>query len=166
MGVLNMLNTMKIMFTLFMNDWKNLVVLALIMVSALIVFLGALKPFVFNKIKNKSLRGSILFFSSIALSFGAVAVAFWIKDWNFNYYWLASAGFSIWTIVIYQLYEYTRLRSLIEMVGKFFWNKIFAVATKEDVADLKKELNTVFDEVAKDTKKKVKTAHDKELDNV
>ncbi len=153
---------------MFFNDWQNLLLIAFIMVSALIVFLEAMKPVLFNRIANKNLRGSALFFASIFLAFGFTAVAFWVKDWNFDYYlWVASL-FSLWTIVVYAFYEYTRLRSLIEMIGGFAWNKIFSIFRKEN-ANVKEEINLALNELTKVTKKQVKsvaTKHDKELDNV
>jgi cytochrome c biogenesis factor len=155
---------------MFFNDWQNLLSIAFIMVSALIVFLGALKPFLFNKIPNKNLRGSALFFSSILLSFVFTAGAFWVKDWNFDYYlWVASL-FSLWTIVVYALYEYTRLRALIELIGGFAWNKILGIFRKDN-ANVKEELNSALTELTAITKKEtkavaVKVKHDNELDNV
>jgi cytochrome c biogenesis factor len=152
------------MFDIFFGSPKYFIAVAFVMVSALIVFLGSLKPIVFDKIKNKNLRGTVLFFSSIFLSFVATALAFWIKDWDFNYYIYASVLFSAWTIVIYGLYEYTRLRLVIEKVGKIAWSKIFGEKEK----DLANELNAVIEEMTKQTQKQLKTKkskHDKDLDN-
>lgn len=151
------------MIDIFFNDWQYLVTVAVIMVSALIVLLGSLKPFVFDKIKNKDLRGTALFFSSIVLSFATTAVVFWIKDWNFVYYVYASAGFSVWTIFVYSLYEYTRLRKLIDWIGSIALEKFFGVL-KNNPKKVKDELNVALNDLAKATKKVVK--HDKELDNV
>lgn len=157
---------LKQMFSIFFNDWENLLMIAFIMVSALIVFLGAMKPVLFNKIENKNLRGTALFFSSILLSFVATALAFWIKDWNFDYYFWASGAFSVWTIVVYALYEYTRLRSLIEWVGTIAIEKFFGIIGKGKAEKVKEELNLALNELANTTKNKAKSVEvksDKEL---
>lgn len=154
------------MFSIFFNDWENLLTIAFIMVSALIVFLGAMKPVLFNKIKNKNLRGTALFFSSVLLSFGATALAFWIKDWNFDYYLWASFAFSVWTIFVYSLYEYTRLRSFIEWVGSLTIKKFLGIIGKGEVEEVKEELNVALNELTKTTKSKAKSVEvkaDKEL---
>lgn len=158
------------MFDIFFSDPQFFVLVAVAMVSALIVFLGALKPYVFDKIPNKTVRGSALFFSSIVLSFVVVAIAFWVKDWNFGYYIYASGAFSIWTIFVYSLYEYTRLRKFIHWLGKLVWAKVLPIFRKGDTDEIKKELDKAIEEMTKEAKKKAKglgkTKHDKELDNV
>ena len=158
------------MFDIFFSDPRFFVLVAVAMVSALIVFLGAIKPYVFDKIPNKTVRGSALFFSSILLSFITVAIAFWVKDWNFGYYIYASAGFSVWTVFVYSLYEYTRFRKFIHWIGELVWAKIVPIFRKGDKEEIKKELEKALEEMKKEAKKNgkgiAKAKHDKELDNV
>lgn len=154
------------MFDIFFNDPVYFVLVAFAMVSALIVFLGALKPYLFDKIPNKNIRGSALFFSSILLSFVATAFAFWIKDWNFDYYLYASSAFSVWTIFVYSLYEYTNLRTFIHWLGKLVWAKFLPIFRKTEKEEIKKELEKAIEEVTKEAKKVAKQKdkiQDKEL---
>lgn len=147
---------------IFFKDWGNFLLLAFVMSSAIIVFLGFLKPLLFNKIPNKNLRKSALGLASIALSFASVAVAFWVKAWNFDYYVWTSVFFSMWTIVTYWLYETSNLRTLIHKVGSFFIAKIFGVDFTK--GSIKKELETAIKDTKTFAKKEVK--HDKDLNNL
>lgn len=158
------------MVNIFLADWLNISIIAFIMVSALIVFLGFLKPFTFDKIKNKYVRKTSLYFSSIVLSFALTAVTFWVKDWNFVYYWIASGGFAVYTVFVYSLYEGTNLKPLVHFVGGKVWDRITGIKISGNKDELKQELNTILDDLTKSTKntlgvEKKTIKHDKELDN-
>lgn len=153
---------------IFFKDPWFFMSFAIIMVTSLIVLVGAFKLKVLNKIENKEVRGTLSFFSSIVASFVFVAIAFWVKDWKFDYYVWTSVLFSCFTIVAYGLYEYTRLRKLIALIGKWVWKRIMHISAKEE-KEFKEELNVALEELTAKTKKELKKGvvkHDRELDNV
>ena len=57
-------------------QWQDLAVIGAIMVSAIIVFIGILKPLVFNRIPWQPLRKFVLSFANVFFSFVATALYF------------------------------------------------------------------------------------------
>lgn len=156
-------------FNIFMSNPWDYVLLAFIMVSALIVFLGLIKPVVFDKIPNKYVRKSALALASVALSFASVAVAFWVRGFNYDYYWIVGGGFSCITIITYWFYENTNLRTGIHKIGTFVLKKLTGLNVT-NIKELKKELKKIspmVEEEAKvtlvDTAAKAVAKVDKEL---
>ena len=156
--------------------WRELAVAGAIMVSTIIVFMGILKPLVFNRIPYKAVRKSALAFSNIFLSFVATAIYFVIRDINWELYVLASLVTSVACIVTYWLYENTHLREGIHKVGELAIDKIAYVAklalsgknTKTIDAEIKKateELKATAKAELKLHPKKSKNK-DKELENL
>ena len=147
---------------------QGILVCGLIMVSAIIVAIGLLKPLLFNKIKNKHIRGSVIAFTNVAACFGTVLVYFLLNGISFEYYIAAAVSLSVSCIVIYWLYEFTRLRSLIEVIGTIVLRKVlkvslFALST-EDVEAVKTELQKTGAELKAHAKKELKkAAEDKDL---
>lgn len=134
-------------FSIFMTDPWSFVLLAFIMVSALIVFIGLfVKPLMKEFVANDDLRGSLLALSSIVMSFVSVAIAFLIHDWNFEYYLWVSAGFSVWTVFVYWLYENTKMRKGIHWLGSFVLKK-FTGLSVTSFAELKTALKNMKKEV-------------------
>lgn len=144
------MKTIKTIFSIFMSDPMSFVLLAFIMVSALIVFVGLfIKPLMRKFISNDALRGSLLALSSIAMSFASVAVTFWVHDWNFAYYLWVSCAFSVWTVFVYWLYENTHLREGIHWLGSFILKKFSGVDVK-NLSDIKMLLKKVEPEITKE----------------
>lgn len=114
-------------YNYFMQNLETMIPMVIIMMSTLIVFMGMLKPILFNKVSNKDLRGMLLFFTSIALSFASVAVTFLIKQYDFTYYWICGVFYSGGVIVMYAIYEHTPLRPSIHSIGSFVVEKLFGV---------------------------------------
>lgn len=136
------------------------------MVCAVIGFLGFIKPFTFDHIKNKYVRKTSLYFASIVFAFAATAIAFWVKDWNFVYYWLAGAGMACATIIVYSLYEGTNLKLVVDNVNSRTWEKWLGIKAK-NVEELKEGINSLLSDLSlANPKKAVEKKHDKELENL
>ena len=156
----------------YLADWENLLMLGVIMVSAITVLVGILKPLLFNKIKWKPLRRSCLAFTNIGLCFGAVAVLFAVEHYDYSTYLHTAIAMSIFSILWYWIYENTCLRDLIATIGKFTLKKAYDVAKKvfdkKDVQELENEIVLAVEEIKEKTKKEIKssakkTKVDKEL---
>lgn len=140
------MENVKTIFSIFMTDPMSFVILAFIMVSALIVFLGLWKPLLKKYITNEKIRRAVLGFASIGLSFASVAVTFWVHDWNYKYYVWTSCGFAVWTVFVYWLYESTSLRDAIHWLGSFILKKFTGLEVK-NFSDLKTFLKDLTPEV-------------------
>lgn len=163
----------KNIINIFMSDPMSFLLLAFIMVSALIVFLGIWKPFFKKFIPNEKLRRAVLAFLSVFLSFASVAITFWVNDWNFDYYVWVGCAFSVWTVFVYWLYESTSLRDGIHFLGSFILKKLSGVDVKTlgDLKNLLKKLKPeiveaaepVFNETVSKSSDYVKSKVDDEL---
>ena len=163
---------MLVYFELFSQD---ILVSVVIMTSAIIAAIGLLKPILFNKIKNENIRGAALAFSSVAASFLAALVFFLIKGWEFKYYTAAALALAGCTILTYWLYEFSRFRNLIKLIGTLALNRIIKTAcfaaTNDDVNAVKAELKKAGEELKSHTKTELKKAAttyktDKDLKNL
>jgi hypothetical protein len=133
------------MVNLFCQNYKVLLTAGVIMVSALIVLIGVLKPILFNKITCKPLRGFLLSFTNIALGFGFVAGAFWLKEISFDYYWFTATAFCVFSVFVYWCYEnLTQARAGIHKLGSFVWKKI-GIYIQHKVNKIVQGLNDVND---------------------
>jgi hypothetical protein len=155
-----MLKNIETWFRLNQANYQDIIVCGLIMVSAIIVAIGLLKPLIFNKIKNKNLRGSVIALTNVVACFLTVFVYFLINGIGFDFYVLAATSLSCLSIIVYHLYEYTRLRDLIGLIGNIALRKvakfsIFAL-TEEDVEAVKAEAKKVGQELKIETKNKLK----------
>jgi hypothetical protein len=113
------------MVNLFCINYKTLITAGVLMASMLIVLIGCLKPLLFNKISNKHLRGFLLSLTNVVGAFVFVAVAFWVKEINFTYYWFTAICFCIFTVFLYWAYEnLTQARAGIHKLGVFMWRKL------------------------------------------
>ena len=158
-------------FNVVLADPLKYLTMAVIMVSALIVFLGLIKPYVFDKIPNKYARKTALGFASIGLSFACVAICFAIEEYDFAYYLLASGVFSFFTIIVYWFYEFTNLRTLIHWVGSFVLQKFTGLQVNnfkelkqvliKVKPELEKEVQEALEAEAKSALKKVDTELEK-----
>ena len=170
-----MLNNLKAMLSFFGANYSDIIVCVVIMVSAIIVAIGILKPILFNKITNKHVRKAALAFSNVAACFLAALVYFLVRDWNFDYYVLASIALSVSCIVTYWLYENTNLRGLIGLIGNIVLRKMLNVGlfalTTDDVNAVQKELKNTSTLLKGQTKVELKKAatkirEDKDLRNL
>jgi hypothetical protein len=139
------------------------------MVSAIIVIIGILKPFLFNKIKCKQARKSALAFTNVFLSFCATAIYFLIRDINWELYWLASLITSVACIITYWLYENTCLRNAIQKlitlaIDKFAKIAKMAVYNAEAKA-IEAEVKKAFAELKTTAKNEIKTTAKKSVKN-
>lgn len=140
------------MVNLFCANHETLLTAGIIMASMIIVLIGALKPFLFNKIKNHHLRGSLLSLTNLLMCCGMVALAFWRKHISFDYYWFTAFCFCCFCIVLYWAYEnLTQARAGIRKLGSFVWKKVAPIIRKkldnviEGLTDTKKLTSIVDD---------------------
>lgn len=154
------------MVNLFCKNYETLFTAGAIMASMIIVLIGALKPFVFNKIKNKNLRCSLLSITQIVFSFIAVALAFWWKNITFDYYLCTAIVFSGFCVVLYWFYEnVTQARAGIKKLGMFLWKKFLPIIKSKidmliDGLNDTKKLTTFVDDFV-NTSDKYKTTKSK-----
>lgn len=166
--MLSNLNHLLIYFELFSQD---IIVSVVIMVSAIIMAIGLLKPILFDKIKNKQIRKASLAFSNVASCFISALVFFLIKGWEFKYYTVSAIALTICCIVTYWLYENTCLRNLIATIGNIALRKFASVAilavNTDDINEIKTEAKKVSNELKAHTKEALKkateTKEDKDL---
>lgn len=167
-----MLANIEKMLYLFGANYQDIIVCGLIMVSAIIVAIGLLKPLLFNKIPNKHIRKASLALSNVAACFLTVLVYFLICGISLESYLVAAIALSLSCIVTYWFYENTCLRNLIGVVGGIVLKKVLKVSlfalTTEDVEAVKTELKKTGEELkatAKQELKKISTKvkEDKDL---
>ncbi len=166
-----MLEQITNIFALFMSNFTENVLTGVTMVSAIIVFIGLMKPLLFDKIQFKPLRKAAIALSCVASCFIATAVTFWAYGIAFSYYLHASAAVFVFTVIVYWFYENTCLRNLLKKIGTIVLSKIYKTASnilsKNDVEAVKAEVKAVKAEIKQELKlgkSKVKT--DKELKNL
>lgn len=160
---------------LLKTNYREYAIAGAIMVSAIIVFIGFLKPILFNKIKCKPLRKSLLALADVVFAFVATAIYFLIQGYTWeNYYW-GAAGVSICCIVAYWFYENTNLRTLVDKIGEMALRKfvsfVFFAFNAKEQSEIETEIKRVKDSLVKSTKNELKTASrnlkkDKELENL
>ena len=88
--------------TFFRADWYNLLIAGVVIVSAITVLIGILKPLLFNRIPWKPLRRACLAFSNVALCFGSVAIWFAIKHLSFGIYLIHIFWIGLWVSLFKQ----------------------------------------------------------------
>lgn len=160
-----MLENIQNVISLFGENFNDIIVCGVIMVSAIIVAIGLLKPLLFNRIANKHLRGSVIAFTNVAACFGTLFVYFLINGISFDHYVIASVALSVSCIVTYWLYEFTRLRDLINLIGGIVLRKVFNASllavTTDDINAVKQELKHTGTELKSYTKTEIKKASSK-----
>lgn len=143
----------------FSTDPYDFFIKGVIMVSAIIVLIGILKPILFNRIPWKPLRKACLAFTNVALCFASVAVWYWIENIVFDFYWQTSIAISCFSIVVYWLYENTCLRDLIGKVGKLTLGKvgnIICLAFEgKNTEEIQKEIKTTGAYLKSETQKEI-----------
>lgn len=170
-----MLDTLMTMCRLFGTYYADIIPMVVIMVSAIIVAIGILKPIVFNKITNKNLRKVVLSFSNVVACFIAAFIYFLAEGWNLKYYFLASVALSVCCIVTYWLYENTCFRNLIGVIGGLALRKALGVIriaiTEDDVNTVRDEIKNATAQLKSTTKTELKKVSstikvDKDLKNL
>ena len=140
-GVYKMTNIVSVLLA----NWKTALIGGVVVVSAIIVIMGALK-FLFNKIKNKYLRKTLLAFSSVLLAMPATAIYFASAHISFHYYWIGYGMTAVATIITYWLYENTCLRELIQKIGTLTIGKVWSAIVEKIGGKNSKE---AYEETAK-----------------
>lgn len=136
------MDAFKDMLSALAANWQEALIGGVIVVCAIIVFVGVLKKIIFNKISNKLVRKVVLAFTSVVLAMPATALYFVGAQVNFEYYWYASAMVAILTILGYWLYENTGLRNAISYIGT---NVVIKYATA--IVDILKNKTSASDAV-------------------
>ena len=164
-----MLTNLNIMLSFFRANYNDILVNVVVMVSLIITIIGLAKPIIFNRIKNKELRKAALALTNVAACFLAAFIYFLRRDWNFDYYVLASVALSMASIFTYYLYEtIPYVRSIIGGIGQNALSRILnvsllAVAT-DDANAVKTELKNAKAETKLElTKVANKIKEDKDL---
>ena len=85
----------------FGENINDILLCGVIMVSAIIVAIGLLKPILFNKIANKHLRKTALALTNVAACCVTVLVYFLICGISLDYYVMAAVSLSVSCIVTY-----------------------------------------------------------------
>lgn len=154
------------------NIYEN-IIYGMIMVSAIIVLIGLLKPLVFDKIKWKPLRKAMIAVADITCCFVATAIAFWSRGASFEYYLISTAVVFVATVVVYWFYENTCFRDLIHKIGSITIKKAISVFTaiveNKDAKEIKKEIDKVQKELKTIARNELSVATkkvDKELKNL
>lgn len=111
------MDAFKDMLSALAANWQEALIGGVIVVCAIIVFLGVLKNLFFDKITIKLVRKIVLAALSIVLAMPATALYFVCAQIAFTYYWYAYALVCVATIIGYWLYENTGLRALILYIG-------------------------------------------------
>lgn len=143
----------------YCRNFKEVTTVGVIMVSAMIVLIGCLKPFIFDKIPNKDVRGVLLSLSNIVGAFATVAITFLIRNVSFENYWIVSTAFCICSVFVYWLYENTRARAGIHKLGKYVLTKVGRYITNkvDDLAFGTKEVVSFVSSAVKADEKSVVT---------
>ena len=160
-----MLNFAKAMLFYFENHFQDIIPCVVMMVSAIIVAIGLLKPVLFDKITNKNLRKVALAFSNVALCYASALVYFLVEGWNLDYYFVSASALAVCCIITYWLYENTCLRNLIGVVGNIVLRKVASLAlvavNADDINELKTEAIKVKNDLKAQTKSTIKKATNK-----
>ena len=134
----------------------------IIVTSAVIVIMGVLKKFLFDKVQNKLVRKVLLAFTSVFLSFIGTLIYFLADGINFDYYGIGSALNAVLTIVMYWLYENTLLRNFVQYVGE----KAISAALKFILTKNNKEEKLLKAEVKSEVKAKAEKYDYTDLTNL
>lgn len=150
---------------LILQHWQTALIGGLAVVCVIIVIMGMLKKFCFNKIKSKLLRKIALAFSSIVMVFPATALYFLSSSIDFKYYFYSCLALIVATIVIYWFYENTGLRNVINLIGKkTIENFAAVVATSFSQNTNNEETKEMLVDTAEKTKNEVKVEIDKTIE--
>ena len=168
-----MLELLRNAVVLFWGNLSENIFSGVVMVSAIIVFIGLLKPILFDRIKFKPLRKVAIAFTDVLACLIATAIAFWMNGIDFYYFFPAAIGVFVATVVVYWFYENTCFRNLIQKIGTIVLSKLAKIATgildDKEKKEIKKELEAAKNEIKHTLKGELNTAKkkgDKELSNL
>ena len=157
-------------------NYKEIVMIGAMIVTLIIGIIGAIKPLLFNRIKNAELRRFALSISNTIGSFTSTAVYFAVKQMDWSKYVIASVILSICCVLVYHLYEtipYLRLgidKAFQKMLGHLY--DIGVLVTKgAPKAQIKAQLLEMTNDFKQAAKVQIKSAStslkkDKELENL
>lgn len=155
--------------TVALSVWERALIAGVIVVCSVITVVGFLKEALFDKIKNKNLRKSVLAFTSLAMILPVTALYFVFDRISFEYFWAACAMLAPVTILVYWVYENTQLRTLIQKIGENTFHKLFVWICDNIVTSDSKKKKEKLVAANKDLKSFVATelkATDKDLKNL
>lgn len=170
---------LQLAFKVMLGNAEKLMVAGAIMVSVIIMLVGALKHFVFSRIKNDDIRKTVLSLMSVALSFVATFAYFLIEGINWRWYVIGSLITSVACIIVYHFYENYHIRKLVHKIGSFAIDKfahlakvILAKIADMDDTSVEAEFKKVTQELTNFAKSEIKSTakkiakSDKELQNL
>ena len=161
-----MLENIKTFIQMVIADWQNFLLGGIVIVSAIIVAIGMLKPLIASKITNKRAKKAILAALDVVFSFAGTAIQFWVTEMPFEHYVVASIMHLFATIVVYWLYENTSFRDAIHFIGSTTLNKVGYVALSNFVKKNEtpeQKLNSIKSELAQNTLPELKNKAHKEI---
>lgn len=135
---------MNTMIQFLFANWQDFLLGGFMVACMVVVFMGILKKAkVFSWISNKSLKGTIMAFSSVILVLPFTALMLIGNSYAWQFYWLICLFNSAATVIVYWLYEHTRLRNLVSFIGNKGLGMFFAVlrvAVEQSQAEANKKL--------------------------
>ena len=148
-----MLMNLNIMLSFFRANYNDILVNVVVMVSLIITIIGLAKPIIFNRIKNKELRKATLALTNVVACFISAFIYFIRRDWNFDYYVLASVALSMASIFTYYLYEtIPYVRTIIGGIGQNALSRILNVSLLAVATDDANAVNTELKNAKVETK--------------
>lgn len=153
-------------FDLFRANIVEYFLSGVVIVSLIIVFIGMIKPFVFDRIKHKQVRKVALFGTDMGASLLSTAIYFGIEKIPFTNYWVGAISICLFSTLVYALYENTCLKEGVHKLGSMAIKKILNIianyenkdkaikdiksASQELKADAKTELNKINKRIEKE----------------
>ena len=114
------MNSILQSMSLVVSDWQSFLVGGIVVVGVVMFLMGVLKSTVFDRIKNKMLRKTLLSFVSVILVAPSTAVYMFSKGWEWSWgsFMILYMVNTVATVVFYWFYEGTHLRELLSLIGK------------------------------------------------
>lgn len=156
-----MLENIYTFFQMVIADWQNFLLGGIVIVSAIIVAIGMLKPLIANNISNKHAKKAIYAALDVVFAFAATALQFWVTTMSFEHYVIASLAHLVLTVFVYWLYENTSLRDAIHKIGSFALSRTSNVIFKNVTAS--NSIDTLKKELSRETLPELKEKAHKEI---
>lgn len=162
-----MIASVKNFFHLLFTQGQEYLWIGVLMVSAIIVLIGIIKPKTFDKIKNQTIRSIALSLASIAMCFAGTAITFWTKGISFQYFVISAMVVSVFMVLTYWAYAQLGFKKLIHWIGAKALGKFFGIlSSAKDIEEFKAQISYLPTEIKSATKKAKDTTTDKELKNL
>jgi hypothetical protein len=122
-----MVEQLQLFWEFIKPNLSNFIVEGVIMVSAIIAFMGILKKYFFDKIQNKTIRKIFLSLTSLIFAFVGTAIKFLVEGKNAEHYLYMAIPIAISTIVVYWFYESFGIRQGVHKLGNLTLNKVWTM---------------------------------------